>query len=70
MAEITIQLNDKLKIYLDKKVERDGYNSVDELLSELIRRDQQTFSLTSQFANSMPEPPKRPAPSQRKRFVD
>ena len=41
MATMNISLPDKLKSYVDNRVERDGYGTVSEYFRELIRQDQQ-----------------------------
>ncbi len=41
MATVNISLPDKLKSYVDDRVERDGYGTTSEYFRELIRQDQQ-----------------------------
>ena len=41
MATMNISLPDKLKSYVDSRVERDGYGTASEYFRELIRQDQQ-----------------------------
>ena len=41
MATMNISLPDKLKSYVDNRVENDGYGTASEYFRELIRQDQQ-----------------------------
>jgi antitoxin ParD1/3/4 len=41
MATMNISLPDKLKSYVDNRVESDGYGTASEYVRELIRQDQQ-----------------------------